>query len=324
MQLTGLTPRTSYTVSIVSNCTGTATATSTAATTTFITPAAPCSAPAFVVVNSATPYLADFEAAWQSVCDVRDAPGAGWRNTPRIGEASWRRNDDGVAANWANPTTGAYTPTGSSIAPASTHSARNHTSDNSFGNAGSLDLFVNLAGNTRAGTLSYHYLNTSGDDSLYVQFSTDGGTSFAAPVARLNRFAAWTLRNIPLPTSLTATTVIRFRAISGTGGSDIGLDNVRITYTPTAGTASALAGQLSLAPNPAQQRATLTIPAGVLSGTATATLCNSLGQVLLVRDVAASAAGAVLELPLTGLAPGLYSVQVKAAEGLATKRLVVE
>ena len=45
---------------------------------------------------------------------------------------------------------------------------------------------------------------------------------------------------------------------------------------------------------------------------------------MLVREVPASAAGAVLELPLTGLAAGLYSVQVKAAEGLATKRLVVE
>ncbi len=325
VQLTGLTPRTNYTVSIVSNCMGTATPTSTAATTTFATPGGPCASPAFVVVNGTTPYLADFEAAWQSVCDVRDAPGAGWRNTPRIGEASWRRNDDGVAANWANPTTGAYAPTGSNIAPASTHSARNHTSDNSFGNAGSLDLFVNLAGNTLAGVLSYHYLNTSGDDSLYVQFSTNGGTSFAAPVARLNRSPAWTARNIPLATSLTATTVIRFRAISGTsGGTDIGLDNVRLTYPRMTGTASALAAQLTLAPNPARQRATLTIPAGVLAGAATATLCNSLGQVLLVRDVPAAAAGAVLDLPLTGLAAGLYSVQVKAAEGIATKRLVVE
>ena len=92
-QITGLTPRTTYAVSIVSNCTGTATATSTAVTTTFSTPSAPCTAPAFVVVNGTTPYVADLKPPGRAcaTCATRPARAGATRPAWRSQLAAQRR-----------------------------------------------------------------------------------------------------------------------------------------------------------------------------------------------------------------------------------------
>jgi len=50
---------------------------------------------------------------------------------------------------------------------------------------------------------------------------------------------------------------------------------------------------------------------------------NALGQVVLTKTVAAGAAPAI-ELSLTGLAAGIYTVQATTAAGLVAKRLVVQ
>ncbi|MDQ2769418.1 MAG: T9SS type A sorting domain-containing protein [Bacteroidota bacterium] len=80
-------------------------------------------------------------------------------------------------------------------------------------------------------------------------------------------------------------------------------------------------GALSLSPNPAHGRATIDLPA--LPGTATATLTvlDALGRALRTQMVPTNAPA---ELDLTGLAPGLYAVQVAAGAAIATQRLVVE
>ena len=229
LNLTGLTPSTLYTVSIVTNC-GTTNGNSTAATTTFRTN---CTAAPYVLVNNATPYTQDFEAAWLSQCDTNETPGVNWRNTPTTGNTSWRREDDGASAAWTGPTSGAYTPTGSPLGGGtSAHSARFHSYNASNHSTGQLDLFVNLAGTTGTPTLSFDYINTSGIDSLKVYLSTDGGTTFRpGALAALRNAAAWTRRTVALPaTGLTATTVIRLLAISDFGVTDIGVDNLRLSY----------------------------------------------------------------------------------------------
>ena len=233
VNLNNLLPNTAYTLSVTSNCTGTATPTSPTATTTFTTPLPTCAQGPYVLVDSNNPYTLNFEATWGNTCDTRDTPGPNWRNRPASGDDSWRREDDGASANWASPTTGAYSPASSPLAGATgVHSARFHSTYAPAGNTGTLDLFVNMAGFTAA-TLRFDYINpgANGADELNVLLSTDGGQTFGATPLLISRNVnVWTARSVALPASVTATTVLRFQATSDLGTSDLGLDNVRIAF----------------------------------------------------------------------------------------------
>ncbi|QKG56345.1 DUF4394 domain-containing protein [Hymenobacter sp. BRD128] len=93
---------------------------------------------------------------------------------------------------------------------------------------------------------------------------------------------------------------------------------------PLATASAALSAQASLYPSPAHGTATLVLPQA-LRGTSASTvqLLNALGQVVLTRTMAAGAAPS-LELPLSGLAAGIYTVRATTAAGLVAKRLVVQ
>ena len=82
---------------------------------------------------------------------------------------------------------------------------------------------------------------------------------------------------------------------------------------------AALAAQTGLYPNPAHGSAVLLLPAGLpLPQGGVALLRNALGQV--VRRVSCPLGRNEVTLPLTGLAPGIYTVQM----GIISRRLVVE
>ena len=274
--LTSLMPNTAYTVSIVSNCSGSTT--STAATTTFTTS---CAAPPYVLINNVTPYNQDFEATWTSQCGTNDIPAVNWRNTPTSGNNSWRREDDGLSAAWSGPTLGAYTPAGSPLGTGpSLHSARFHSYNVSGRARGSLDLYGNMAGTSGTPALNFDYINTSGTDSLKVFVSTNSGTTFSAALAGFGQSGTWTRQTVNLPgTGLTATTIIRLRAVGDLGSTDIGLDNVNITYLacPTVTGLSATGVTLTTAtvnftPGTATTTYTVTVtPAGGTTTTQTAT-----------------------------------------------------
>ncbi|MCI1186348.1 DUF4394 domain-containing protein [Hymenobacter sp. DH14] len=87
---------------------------------------------------------------------------------------------------------------------------------------------------------------------------------------------------------------------------------------------AALAQLASVYPNPAHGTATLLLPMA-LRGTAatTVSVVDNLGRTVLTRTLAAGSAE-TLELPLNGLATGVYSVQARTAVGLVAKRLVVQ
>ncbi len=86
-------------------------------------------------------------------------------------------------------------------------------------------------------------------------------------------------------------------------------------YTPTATHPAALPG-VELWPNPAHHTATLRLPAGP----AQVQLRDALGRV--VRAFEAYQQETIL--PLEGLTPGVYAVQVVATTGTTTRQLVVE
>jgi trimeric autotransporter adhesin len=184
------------------------------------------------------PYTESFENTWISVCDLRDVPNNFWRSSPVNTDSSWRRNDDGAAANWTAIPNGVYTPSAS----VGSFSARFHTWPTSSSRRGRMDLFINAATASPAKRLSFDFINTSGTDSLVVFISTNGGASFVR-LDSVRNALVWRTKQIVF-NSTSATTVIRFQATSDFGVTDIGLDNVNVidfpdcAGIPTGGTTS--------------------------------------------------------------------------------------
>lgn len=96
------------------------------------------------------------------------------------------------------------------------------------------------------------------------------------------------------------------------------------TASPLATAPATLAALAAVYPNPAHGTATLVLPQA-LRGTSASTvqLLNTLGQVVLTKTLAAGTAPTV-ELSLSGLAPGIYTVRATTEAGLIAKRLTVQ
>lgn len=94
--------------------------------------------------------------------------------------------------------------------------------------------------------------------------------------------------------------------------------------TPLATQPAALAALVTLSPNPAHHSATIHLPAGFSSPAGALLLRNSLGQLLRRQPLRPVGAYAEAILDLTGLAPGVYVVQLPTTAGLVVKRLVIE
>ena len=274
------------------------------------------------------PYTESFEATWVNSLDTRDVPTTSWRNVPATGDNSWRREDDGfVSAGWqyvANEVPTANFPTPPYVIRSSvgSHSARFHTFGSDEDALGTLDLYVNMSGAGNK-TLTFDYINPTGDDSLKVFLSTNGGATFnATPLRQLNTSTTFSAVQPITINSTSATTVIRFQAKSDFGNDDLGIDNLRIAVV-TATQNAALAATVNLYPNPAHQSFQLNVPAGSLTKAA-ATLTNALGQVVLKRQLSLPVAGGTSDFNVSSLAPGVYSLTLKSGNDLVVKRVVVE
>jgi hypothetical protein len=94
--------------------------------------------------------------------------------------------------------------------------------------------------------------------------------------------------------------------------------------TPLAVNNAALAQQVQLFPNPAHDSFTLVVPTGLDRTTVTATLYNQLGQVVLQRKLAMTAAGATAQFNVSGVALGVYTLQLAGSDAKVSKRLVIQ
>ncbi|GAB3581054.1 hypothetical protein GCM10027345_23320 [Hymenobacter daeguensis] len=310
VRLTGLTPNTTYYIAV----SGYGSADTQGAFTICAVGLAAPAAPSYATL----PYSESFENTWISVVNTNEAPNNSWRNTPTSGNNSWRREDDGASASWTSPTSGAVTPS----ATLGTHAARFHSyyaPNNALGN---LDLYVNMSTSTNAKVLNFDYVNLTGTDSLKIFVSTNGGTTFtAAPVRQLGVSATFApVQGITIA-STSATTVIRFQGKSDFGDDDIYIDNLRLSVV-TAAQNAALAANVNLYPNPAHQSFQLSVPAGMRN--ASAQLINALGQVVQTRQLSLPAAGGTTSFNVSGLAAGVYSLQLQSGADLVVKRVVVE
>ncbi|HRO41040.1 MAG TPA: fibronectin type III domain-containing protein, partial [Flavobacteriales bacterium] len=190
------------------------------------------STPAYYLFDGIS-YTQDFE-SWTDRCSTADSPGASWLNTPASGLNSWRRDGQHATAGWTAPST-VFTPAGSSGA----HSARFHSIEAPAtpdpNSQGRLDLYLDMTlagGNTK---LKFDYINPTpqsgtNTDVIDVRISTDGGATFTNLGTNLGQADTWATQEYTI-TSNSATTILRFRGTSDLGGSDIGLDNIRI-FTP--------------------------------------------------------------------------------------------
>ncbi|MDO7846263.1 alginate lyase family protein [Hymenobacter sp. M29] len=121
-------------------------------------------------------------------------------------------------------------------------------------------------------------------------------------------------------TDLSAAAAYRFTQAAGAPA--MGRFSLLFTRQRALATAPAqLNQQVSVFPSPAHGQATLLLPAALAAQPLRATLLNALGQAVGQHQLAA---GSERALPLTGLAAGIYTLRLQTAEGLITKRLVVE
>lgn len=174
-------------------------------------------------VYTTLPVQESFE-AWINSCGLTtNVPGTSWLATPASGNNSFRREDQGASANWQLISSGTYTP----AATHGSHSARFHTANTGTNITGSLDLYVDCSTGSVNKSLTFDYINLSGQDVLTIQISTDGGANFSNLGANLATTGGWQsqTRNF---VSTSATTVIRFLATSDYQLTDIGIDNVNL------------------------------------------------------------------------------------------------
>jgi hypothetical protein len=180
------------------------------------------------------PFAENFERTWLSLCNSnRGFPSANWLNEPLTGNNSWRREDDGASANWYGPGSGQYL-TG---ANGTSHSAMFHTFGVGNNTSGNLSLYIDCSSGYASKELHFYFTNLDGDDSLFVELSTNGGTSFNVITAVNNTGYAWIYKTVPFSSS-SPNTILRFKGKkTSNNNSDIQLDEITVSavncYTPS-------------------------------------------------------------------------------------------
>ena len=187
-------------------------------------------------VYATVPFLEAFDNAWQNRCDNQNVPTTSfWSSNPTTGNNSWRRQDAGATAAWSFLPTGIVTPMGTGAANFHSYGATANTK-------GDLDLYIDMNSTTSNYEMSFYNYNLSGNDTIQVWLSTNGGSTFTKKGQYLTA-GAWTKQVITLGAVGSSSCVVRFRGISDYGNDDMGIDSLKI-YTavcstpPVAGTLS--------------------------------------------------------------------------------------
>ncbi|OUJ71092.1 hypothetical protein BXP70_22510 [Hymenobacter crusticola] len=174
--------------------------------------------------------------------------------------------------------------------------------------------------------------DADGDGDLDV-LVTNGGNNTVS--VRLNNGTGSFSGNLQVPVG-TAPTGLALADLDGNGTLDFvtsnlgaGTASIRLNAASSASAAKVLAKapaklteQVELYPNPAHASVHLQLPTELAQQAVQLSLVNALGQVVLEQQLSARQTAA--ELKLGSLAQGVYSMQLRTAAGLVTKRLVVE
>ncbi|KAA9325508.1 T9SS type A sorting domain-containing protein [Hymenobacter busanensis] len=93
---------------------------------------------------------------------------------------------------------------------------------------------------------------------------------------------------------------------------------------PTANQTGLDAASVSVYPNPAHQSFTLLMPAVTGAKHLQATLYNSIGQQVLQQSATLSAAGAQVQINVSHLATGVYTLRILAGDAVVAKRVTID
>ncbi|QHJ08062.1 T9SS type A sorting domain-containing protein [Hymenobacter busanensis] len=173
--------------------------------------------------------------------------------------------------------------------------------------------------NTGATDLFVARLTDAGSTGSFGWAVRAGGTTFDfAHGLAVNGTDVYVSGSVGLPARFGNFTV------SGTGAPIIGYVAQLSDLVPLATEPSAALAGLGLYPNPAHARTTVQIPPVPGAGQATLLLFDALGRTVLTQLVRLSAGGAAADVPLLGLAPGIYRLQVRAGNQRLTRSLAIE
>lgn len=184
--------------------------------------------------------------------------------------------------------------------------------------------------------------NSSGTGTVVLTLATDGsnnvyagGNIYAAGSVITKSVAKW--NGTDWSGLGTGTNYGVYKLLSSGGGIYAGGEftavgdgskaMVHIGYyssTPLAMAAAQPFIQLSMFPNPARTSTTVYIPAVAGATKAALTLIDELGRMVRSQRLNLPAAGTTTEIPLTGLAPGLYQLRVQAGGQQVSRTLAVE
>ncbi|GAB3860337.1 hypothetical protein GCM10028822_38070 [Hymenobacter terrigena] len=302
--LTGLTSGTAYTVSVVTNC-GNGQASS-AATTTFTT-LTPCTAVTaltagsitatgatltFTGASAGTSYTVTYTAAG-GTAQTQTATGSPVTLT---GLLSGKQYSVSIVTNCGTgQTSPAATTTFTTLAPAPTNAT---------------------ASNVTATGASINFTAATGATNYTVTYTAAGGspvtvTATSSPVVL---------------TGLTGVTVYTVTIVANYPGGGVS-SPATLTFTTLQGLsvrAKLAGGEMAVYPNPAHQAFTVSLPAISNVRTAQLELVNALGQTMSRQTVSLTAGGTRIPVDATGLATGVYSVQVRVGGETAITRLVIE
>ncbi|HNZ42092.1 MAG TPA: T9SS type A sorting domain-containing protein [Bacteroidales bacterium] len=261
------------------------------------------------------PFEENFDGVWINKKDSNDVPSIFWNNTPVRGNNSWRRDDEGFTAGWISLTSGNFPPAGND---SNSHSARFHTFDAGPGTSGNLDLCLDFTLQGYKALDFWHY-NENGQDSLSVLLSENGGISYS-PVVSLSSSTGWTHHYLSLGSSTTPHAVVRFRATSDFGNTDIGVDSVRVLIDNTINTEIIENNSfVTVYPNPSN--GLINIDIRNISD-AELSIFSLSGQ--QVYSNSSSTANTVQQLDLTWLPRGAYVLQIKNDKNNIIRKLVIQ
>ncbi|MBO0359476.1 fibronectin type III domain-containing protein [Hymenobacter sp. BT186] len=312
--LTGLTPATTYTVSIVSSCAPGQT--SPAATVSFTTLALP---PCNPVTNLTATAITTTSA---SLTFTPASAGTSYTvtYTPQGGTA----------------TTVTPAPTSSPVALAGLTPATLYTVS-IVSNCGAGQ--TSAAATTTFTTLALPVCPPVTNVAVSSITATSASVSFTPGAGNTSYTVTYTPQNgtaqtvTPAPTAspvvlsgLLANTAYTVRVTSNCTGGTTSVPTANVAFsTLVASTRQvALAKLIGLYPNPAQQVFWLDIPASLTRKTVSTTLYNTLGQQVMQRTLAAAAGGVKTSFEVATLPRGVYSLHLTTTEGVLIKRLVVE
>lgn len=154
-----------------------------------------------------------------------------------------------------------------------------------------------------------------------LQTTTPANTVFTNPTA-----SQWRREQIALGSYADANMLVKFVGTRTPGNADNGslawIDNVRMTKTLDVANTIATSS-VSLFPNPAKDAATLEFSL-VKGGKVVVNVLDAVGRTVSVAADATMAAGTQrVQIPTTGLAAGVYNINILTEDGTLTQRLTV-